>query len=90
MTDGLTCPRCHGATTVIDSRGTVLGDLPTIRRRRRCAGCDHRFTTYELQDAVIAAVEQRLEAIDTLRTMAQRPVSLTEPIFRREARYDHR
>ncbi|WP_370209072.1 NrdR family transcriptional regulator [Pararhodobacter marinus] len=76
MPDGLTCPRCHGATTVIDSRGTALGDLPTIRRRRRCASCDHRFTTYELQDTVIAAVEQRLEAIDTMRGIVKCQVSI--------------
>ena len=40
------CPFCkHDDTQVIDSRVSELGD--SIRRRRRCAGCDKRFTTYE-------------------------------------------
>ncbi|MFA9275721.1 MAG: transcriptional regulator NrdR [Candidatus Aquirickettsiella gammari] len=40
------CPYCHhGDTQVIDTRISEEGD--TIRRRRRCASCDKRFTTYE-------------------------------------------
>jgi transcriptional repressor NrdR len=40
------CPYCHHADTqVIDTRISEEGD--TIRRRRRCASCDKRFTTYE-------------------------------------------
>ena len=40
------CPYCHhGDTQVIDTRISEEGD--SIRRRRRCAGCDKRFTTYE-------------------------------------------
>jgi transcriptional repressor NrdR len=40
------CPFCHHEDTqVIDTRVSEEGD--TIRRRRRCARCDKRFTTYE-------------------------------------------
>jgi transcriptional repressor NrdR len=40
------CPYCHhGDTQVIDTRISEEGD--SIRRRRRCASCDKRFTTYE-------------------------------------------
>jgi transcriptional repressor NrdR len=40
------CPFCgSNDTQVIDSRVTEPGD--SIRRRRRCAGCQKRFTTYE-------------------------------------------
>jgi transcriptional repressor NrdR len=40
------CPFCGSLDTqVIDSRVTEAGD--TIRRRRRCAQCDKRFTTWE-------------------------------------------
>ena len=40
------CPFCASADTqVIDSRVTEPGD--SIRRRRRCLGCQKRFTTYE-------------------------------------------
>ena len=40
------CPFCGADDThVIDSRVNEEGD--SIRRRRRCASCDKRFTTYE-------------------------------------------
>jgi len=40
------CPFCHNEDTqVMDTRVSEEGD--TIRRRRRCAACDKRFTTYE-------------------------------------------
>nr|WP_315467718.1 transcriptional regulator NrdR [uncultured Undibacterium sp.] len=40
------CPYCHHSDTqVIDTRISEEGD--SIRRRRRCASCDKRFTTYE-------------------------------------------
>jgi transcriptional repressor NrdR len=40
------CPFCGSPDTqVIDSRVSDEGD--SIRRRRRCAGCNKRFTTYE-------------------------------------------
>ena len=40
------CPFCGSADTqVIDSRVSEPGD--SIRRRRRCAICQKRFTTYE-------------------------------------------
>jgi transcriptional repressor NrdR len=41
------CPFCkHPDTQVVDSRVSEEGD--SIRRRRRCLGCDKRFTTYEM------------------------------------------
>jgi transcriptional repressor NrdR len=40
------CPRCsESSTRVIDSRDLENGS--TIRRRRECEACAHRFTTYE-------------------------------------------
>jgi transcriptional repressor NrdR len=40
------CPQCGARETrVIDSRD--LDDSATIRRRRECAACTMRFTTYE-------------------------------------------
>lgn len=40
------CPKCSQAEDkVIDSRSIRNGDV--IRRRRVCARCGHRFTTYE-------------------------------------------
>ena len=40
------CPKCAGQEDrVIDSRSSKEG--ATIRRRRECLACEHRFTTYE-------------------------------------------
>ena len=40
------CPKCGAQEDkVIDSRSSREG--ATIRRRRECLGCSHRFTTYE-------------------------------------------
>jgi len=40
------CPKCgRQDDKVIDSRASREG--ATIRRRRECIGCGHRFTTYE-------------------------------------------
>jgi|SRR5262245_52600058 len=44
------CPHCgERETRVIDSRD--LDDAATIRRRRECAACSTRFTTYERVEA---------------------------------------
>lgn len=40
------CPKCkHKSTRVVDSRDASEGR--TIRRRRECEDCEHRFTTFE-------------------------------------------
>ena len=40
------CPKCkHEETSVLDSRDTH--EKREIRRRRECAKCEHRFTTFE-------------------------------------------
>lgn len=42
----MNCSRCHAADTkVIESRDVANGK--SIRRRRMCSECTHRFTTYE-------------------------------------------
>src|SRR3546814_3498236 len=52
------CPFCNSFDTqVVDSRVSEEGD--TIRRRRRCAQCDRRFTTYERVELVMPAVVKR-------------------------------
>jgi transcriptional repressor NrdR len=45
------CPKCQTADTkVIDSRDVAEGS--SIRRRRACSACSHRFTTYERLEEV--------------------------------------
>lgn len=40
------CPNCgHQESRVLESRSSEEG--VAVRRRRRCAKCEHRFTTYE-------------------------------------------
>ena len=53
------CPKC-GATksSVIDSRQAEEGN--TIRRRRECEECQHRFTTYErVEERTLVAGQKR-------------------------------
>lgn len=52
------CPFCASTDTqVIDSR--VSDDGGSIRRRRRCAACDKRFTTYERVELAMPALVKR-------------------------------
>lgn len=44
----MNCPKCQAANcSVIDSRPSEQ-DIAAIRRRRVCAACGFRFTTFEL------------------------------------------
>jgi transcriptional repressor NrdR len=52
------CPYCrHADTQVLDTRISEPGDA--IRRRRRCASCDRRFTTYERAEIALPAVVKK-------------------------------
>ncbi len=52
------CPFCaNSETQVIDSRASDEG--ATIRRRRRCLGCDKRFTTYERVELALPTLIKR-------------------------------
>jgi transcriptional repressor NrdR len=49
MIAGMRCPVCRSPDTrVLDKRDSA--DASTTRRRRQCATCLHRFTTYERPD----------------------------------------
>lgn len=52
------CPRCKSEdTAVIDSRLSEEGR--SVRRRRECPGCQHRFTTFERQELSALIVVKR-------------------------------
>ena len=52
------CPVCgERDTRVVDSRD--LDDAATIRRRRECAACSTRFTTYERVEAARLLIVKR-------------------------------
>lgn len=45
------CPFCsHDSTRVLDSR--LAADGSQVRRRRQCADCGERFTTFEIAEVV--------------------------------------
>ena len=52
------CPYCgHGETQVVETRESDEGDV--VRRRRRCLGCEKRFTTYERGELNLPAVVKK-------------------------------
>jgi transcriptional repressor NrdR len=79
------CPFCrHRGNRVVDSR--MSGDGSTIRRRRMCASCKRRFTTYErVEEAapMVVKKDSRREPYDRHKVIAgikraceKRPVSM--------------
>ena len=52
------CPFCsHPDTQVVETRESEDGGF--IRRRRRCGGCDKRFTTYERPEVSFPTVVKK-------------------------------
>ncbi len=52
------CPFCnHSDTQVVDSRVSDEGEV--IRRRRQCAHCSKRFTTYERPDVSFPSIVKK-------------------------------
>ncbi|MCO5315780.1 MAG: transcriptional regulator NrdR [Solirubrobacterales bacterium] len=52
------CPRCgHESSRVLESRSSEEG--AAVRRRRQCAGCGNRFTTYERHEVRALFVRKR-------------------------------
>lgn len=81
------CPFCaYIESKVVNSRQSPKGD--TIRRRRECLKCGHRFTTFEVVEKLPIVVVKRdgkREALDrqkitngVLRACEKRPVTLEE------------
>src|ERR671910_2907357 len=79
------CPHCENdATRVIDSRDLEHGS--TIRRRRECESCGHRFTTYERPEGARLVVVKRDGSrqefdreklrVGLLKALQKRPVTL--------------
>ncbi len=52
------CPFCsHADTQVVETRESDEGDV--VRRRRRCQGCEKRFTTYERAEIALPTVVKK-------------------------------
>tara|TARA_B110000967_G_C18857721_1_gene548184 strand:+ start:691 stop:1164 length:474 start_codon:yes stop_codon:yes gene_type:complete len=81
------CPFCNADDTkVVDSR--LVADGGQVRRRRECAACSERFTTYEMAELVMPRViktdgtrevfdEEKLRA-GLQRALEKRPVSIEQ------------
>ena len=81
------CPFCsHVDTQVVETRESDEGDV--VRRRRRCLGCEKRFTTYERPEIALPQVVKKdgtradfdaakLRASMTL-ALRKRPVSVEQ------------
>jgi transcriptional repressor NrdR len=54
----LRCPFCSfEETQVVETRESDEGDV--VRRRRKCQGCDKRFTTYERAEIALPSVVKK-------------------------------
>ena len=63
----MSCPQCkHQICRVIDSRSR---NGLSIRRRRECISCRHRFTTLEIHEdeRILVSLQAALEALEELR-----------------------
>lgn len=81
------CPFCNAVETkVIDSR--LFSDGRQVRRRRECATCSERFTSYEIAELVMPRIikrdgrrkpfdEEKLRG-GILRALEKRPVGVDE------------
>ena len=92
------CPFCSATDTrVVDSR--LVGEGDQIRRRRECAECKERFTTYESAELnyprIIKSDDRRQQFIEDklrggfLRALEKRPVDM-ERVEAALARVKHR
>lgn len=92
----IVCPKCAGPTLVRDSRAS--GEQ-CIRRRRICATCHHRFSTYEivvessldvsLALSVIGELSERLLAAVTLARRANDALTLLSDLRKKESHRRH-
>jgi hypothetical protein len=59
----LPCPKCGGKLRVTDSRPLPFWGGPSIRRKRVCQDCEHRFSTYEISLEALDNFAERLHAL---------------------------
>jgi transcriptional repressor NrdR len=58
------CPKCgHEDTRVIESRLSHEGR--SVRRRRCCAECNYRYTTYEKEESFIFSIRKKDSRIES-------------------------
>ncbi len=69
------CPKCSAMHNgITDSRPAFIEGMNTIRRRRFCRACNHRWSTHEFRDA---DMDQIFNAVRTLTKARQQTRQLT-------------
>ena len=54
------CISCgHRTVACVDTRPLMLDQIPTVRRRRQCEKCGHRWHTIELPEDLVAKLNQK-------------------------------
>ena len=71
---GLACERCGRADSRVTDSRPAAG---YIRRRRRCTGCGHRFTTHEGPANYAPLVDELYRSRAAMKVMAHRMAALT-------------
>lgn len=60
------CPACGSPDSrILDSRRHRNGDTASVYRRRTCAGCGWRWSTYEVSDEMYRVLLAALHARET-------------------------
>lgn len=72
----MTCPVCGGATKIVDSRSSRAGE--SIRRRRECLACGHRFTTREVDAEMLERLERIARAAREVETELRKKLKRME------------
>lgn len=76
----MNCPKCDAETAVIDSRSA----LGTVRRRRQCEACGHRFTTREVNQEDWEALREAVRRAELHRRIAEALRTLAEELNKLE------
>ncbi|MBP6818290.1 MAG: hypothetical protein KBC46_03190 [Ferrovibrio sp.] len=77
---GMCCPRCgDNDSRVLDSRGT----MGSIRRRRACPRCGHRYTTFEIRNDFADGIEEAIRLDAMLRLLSPQDFDLVKAMTRR-------
>jgi len=74
------CPKCDAETSVIDSRFA----LGTVRRRRQCDACGHRFTTREVNQEDWESLRESVRRAELHRSIAETLRTLVQELGRLE------
>jgi transcriptional regulator NrdR family protein len=73
MATAMPCPRCSSTESdVIDSRPSMVLGHASVRRRRVCQKCGHRYSTFELFSMDIAKLNDIAKLRSQLETAAER------------------